>query len=117
MRTFLELREYSKQNLQKGDLSFSHGNARFQVYNKSEIQLNISINKSLPVIKFEERYQDFFTVAVATDEEGIINYAKAKKFSMNDNIVELIKDFPDGFLIDDVVSALLSIKIEQGNIA
>lgn len=58
-----------------------------------------------------------FTVAVATDEKGIINYAKSRKFSMNDNIIELIKEFPDGFLIDDVVSALLSIKFEQGNIA
>lgn len=117
MRTFLELREYSKQHLQKGDLHFSHGNARFQVYEKSETQLNISIKNSLPVIKFEERRQDFFTVAVATDEEGIINYAKTKQYSMNDHIVELTKDFPDGFLIDDVVSTLLSIKIEQGNIA
>lgn len=110
MRKFSELKKFMNDNLQKEKLYFKLFGTRFQVY-QNGTDMNISAGTSFgAVIKFEERQQNIFTVAVANNEECIINYGNSKSFSLEDDITSLINAFPDGYFIDEVVAALLSIK-------
>lgn len=102
MRKFLELKTFMNENLKNEHIEFTLHDAHFQIY-RNCTDMNIALSGTNgAVIKFEERRQGIFTVAVTFDEECIINYARSKDFNMSDNIVSLIDAFPEGYLIDSV---------------
>jgi hypothetical protein len=109
MRKFSDLKNFMSENLKNEHLEFTLYDAHFQVY-RNHTDMNIAIKDSVEaVIKFEERHPSIFTVAVTFDKKCIINYARSKEFKLDENITSLIESFPDGYLIDDVVAALLKI--------
>lgn len=114
MRTFLELKNYSMQQLKKRNLSFKVNNAKFEVYDSSDFcQLYIAFNNGPAVIKFEQSLPEIFCVAVSFGDKQDIIHGKSEKFEMDDNLTRLIDVFPDGYLIDEVLSVLLSIKTTE----
>lgn len=109
MRKFLEIKAFMRENLKNEHIEFTLFDTHYQIY-RNCTDMNISFSGTNgAVIKFEERRQGIFTVAVTYNDECIINYARSKDFNMSDNIVSLIDAFPEGYLIDSVVASLLKI--------
>ena len=79
-----------------------------QVYASEYAQANIQINGNA-VIKFEERSNDVFAVAICenNDPDYIIQYSRIQKYSIQDDLVSLLENFSDSDYIRDIVGALL----------
>ena len=111
MHIFRELKNLALEKINKGELSYTFGDLNFQFYQSSVCQFNIStITADFPVIKFEERSDEIFTVAVA-EKNGTekILYAKSKQFQMDDSITTLLQYFDYGKDINIVVGDLLKL--------
>lgn len=109
MKTFGELKNFTLLN---DNCYIYTENLKFQVYESSPTQFNIStIDDQAPVIKFEERCKNIFTVAVVDkcDQSYTIAYHKSFEFKLTDNISDLLNVFPNGKYINIIVEDLISI--------
>ena len=98
MNIFRELKNLALEKINEGKLSYTFGDLNFQFYESNVCEFNIStITADFPVIKFEERSDEIFTVAVA-EKNGTeeILYAKSKQFQMDDSITTLLRYFDYG---------------------
>ena len=70
MNIFRELKNLALEKINEGKLSYTFGDLNFQFYESNVCEFNIStITADFPVIKFEERSDEIFTVAVAEKME------------------------------------------------
>ncbi len=106
MKTFYDLKE-KLIDISKSKKNFCKlGELNFQIYESHICQFNIQTrNYRYPVIKFEERSKDIFTVAV-TETSEVIEYSKSHSFNINDSIDTLLDIFPSGQDINVIVEEL-----------
>jgi len=70
LNIFRELKNLALEKINEGKLSYTFGDLNFQFYESNVCEFNIStITADFPVIKFEERSDEIFTVAVAEKME------------------------------------------------
>ena len=107
MRKFSELKEFANQHLGE---TLRMGKQVVQVYSDLPLQFNIKFDgEEYPNIKFHERREGIFTVAVMPIGKDIIKYGNyERQFNMDDDIENLAKDFPNGTKIDQIVACILS---------
>lgn len=109
MDFFYELKETAQQAKEKGKghpTKFSLCCATFSVYDGVPLQFNVTMEwHKYVTIKFEERASGRkFAVAVASKHDGSpIDFAKAKEFTMDKPLINLIAAFPDNEYIRQLV--------------
>ena len=109
MDTNKDLRNAAQQVRDPERISLGVDGVSFRIYEGKPLQFNVTVKGNrFPTIKFEERTFGKFTVAVALEDGGSIDYTQAKVFTMDEPLEHLAAAFPQSADMRRLVNCLVN---------